>query len=175
MPSVIAQIVDVVAAGFTCLLIHSLTIDQRRLLASDVLPQVRAEVAQRGLADARHPVTARGRPPGGVPGKRRAILAAAQLAILDRHRRTTTAEIEPPLVAFAHASCWTSSTPTVQRPTSPDQHLVVGSPRGSRDRLTVADRRSEPGKVSFSLDAQAWISSRMESAACPRSVSRYSY
>lgn len=51
--SVIAQTVDLVAAGFTCLLVHSLTTEQQQILARDVFPQVRAEVAARGLAAAR--------------------------------------------------------------------------------------------------------------------------
>ncbi len=49
--SVIDQVLDVVAAGFTVLLIHSLTVEQQRVLAREVFPRVRAEVEERGLVD----------------------------------------------------------------------------------------------------------------------------
>ena len=48
--SLVEQIVELVAAGFTALLIHSLTVEQQRVLARDIFPLVRAEVARRGLA-----------------------------------------------------------------------------------------------------------------------------
>jgi probable F420-dependent oxidoreductase len=51
VPSVVEQILEIVAAGFTVLLIHSLTVGQQEALARDVFPAVRAAVAERGLAD----------------------------------------------------------------------------------------------------------------------------
>lgn len=49
VPSVVEQILEVVAAGFTFLLIHSLSVEDQQVLARDVFPQVRAEVEARGV------------------------------------------------------------------------------------------------------------------------------
>jgi hypothetical protein len=47
--AVAAQLVEVVAAGFTVLMLGVSTVADQEVLARDVLPQVRAEVAERGL------------------------------------------------------------------------------------------------------------------------------
>lgn len=50
--AVVEQVLQVVAAGFTFLLIHSLTVDQQEVLAREVFPQVRALAEERGLVGA---------------------------------------------------------------------------------------------------------------------------
>ncbi|GAA1860261.1 hypothetical protein GCM10009836_45510 [Pseudonocardia ailaonensis] len=47
---VVAQTLEVVAAGFTVLLVHSLTEADQELLAAEVLPAVRAAAVERGFA-----------------------------------------------------------------------------------------------------------------------------
>ncbi len=49
--AVARQLVEVVEAGFTYLLLGAPTVRDQELLARDVLPQVRAAVAERGLLD----------------------------------------------------------------------------------------------------------------------------
>ncbi|GAA4973473.1 LLM class flavin-dependent oxidoreductase [Pseudonocardia tropica] len=50
--SVVEQVLEVVGAGFTFLLIHSLTVDEQEVLARDVFPQVRTLAEERGLVGA---------------------------------------------------------------------------------------------------------------------------
>lgn len=49
VPAVVEQLVAIVEAGFTFLLIGSTTVQEQELLAREVIPQVRAEVAARDI------------------------------------------------------------------------------------------------------------------------------
>lgn len=49
VPEIVRQLVEVVNAGFTFLLLGPATVAEQELLAREVLPRVRAEVTERGL------------------------------------------------------------------------------------------------------------------------------